>query len=700
MASDRDPERSSVRMDELVSLCARRGFIFQSGELYGGINGFWDYGPLGVELKNNLRDFWWESMVRNPPPGPDGEEFQIVGLDCSIISHPRVWEASGHVGGFNDPMQTCRQCKKLFRADHVWEGLQESEWVKALRTEFPGVTQDFLRPRFPDVTRWFESRGKKLAKGLAIVRNQAAVKPPDVVNELTAAQSRVKAANVELEKALKALAEAKKQSHFDERKTNIERDPKRKNQPMYVPAGALVTNLSVHLEWANENALVWVTTLDHAQPVAGARIAVQDCNGSVIGSGQTDDDGLLRLTGLPDEEHAPRCYKSERFEGFDGLDYRDYYAAKALNELDGGLFVTAQTDNDLSFVHSSWQDGIEPWRFQLPSEDWQAPIAAHTIFDRTLFRAGDTVHMKHVLRRETMSGFGTVAAAQQPTTAIIRHLGSDETYELPLTWDAAGFAEQSWPIPAAAKLGQYDVSLKNGDQQWTSGSFRLEQFRVPLMQATVQVPADPQVGVSNLPVDIAIRYLAGGAAADLPVVLRAQIRDRAAPHPDAFERVTFANGPVKEGVVRESDAREREPAGAQKPGVHQRQELKLDSAGTARGEISNLPAVSTVRELLTEVESHVKSAYLTGWLAWVDRIVHRFRRIDDVVAMWDVDRARDAAWTNAQALWALGGEPPLAGDYLLALDRMVGLASRGLLVPADSWLLELGRRLDLGGRWL
>jgi hypothetical protein len=375
-----------------------------------------------------------------------------------------------------------------------------------------------------------------------------------------------------------------------------------KNQPMYVPAGALVTNLSVHLEWANENALVWVTTLDHAQPVAGARIAVQDCNGSVIGSGQTDDDGLLRLTGLPDEEHAPRCYKSERFEGFDGLDYRDYYAAKALNELDGGLFVTAQTDNDLSFVHSSWQDGIEPWRFQLPSEDWQAPIAAHTIFDRTLFRAGDTVHMKHVLRRETMSGFGTVAAAQQPTTAIIRHLGSDETYELPLTWDAAGFAEQSWPIPAAAKLGQYDVSLKSGDQQWTSGSFRLEQFRVPLMQATVQVPADPQVGVSNLPVDIAIRYLAGGAAADLPVVLRAQIRDRAAPHPDAFERVTFANGPVKEGVVRESDAREREPAGAQKPGVHQRQELKLDSAGTARGEISNLPAVSTVRELLTEVE--------------------------------------------------------------------------------------------------
>jgi Family of unknown function (DUF5995) len=106
-----------------------------------------------------------------------------------------------------------------------------------------------------------------------------------------------------------------------------------------------------------------------------------------------------------------------------------------------------------------------------------------------------------------------------------------------------------------------------------------------------------------------------------------------------------------------------------------------------------------VDALLAQVETRVKSSYLTGWLAWVDRLVHRLHRIDDVLAMWDVSRARDAAWTNAQALWALGGgelgaEPPLAGDYLLALDRMVGLASRGLLIPADSLLLKLGRALS------
>jgi glycyl-tRNA synthetase len=98
-------------MDDVVSLCARRGFIFQSGEIYGGINGFWDYGPLGVELKNNLKAFWWQRMVR------DRED--VEGIDSAIITHPRTWEASGHVANFSDPMVDCRACKKRFRADQL-----------------------------------------------------------------------------------------------------------------------------------------------------------------------------------------------------------------------------------------------------------------------------------------------------------------------------------------------------------------------------------------------------------------------------------------------------------------------------------------------------------------------------------------------------------------------------------------------------
>ncbi|MHC4089746.1 MAG: glycine--tRNA ligase, partial [Planctomycetota bacterium] len=106
-------------MDKIVALCKRRGFIFQSSEIYGGIGGFWDYGPLGTELKRNIKDAWWNDMVRNHPPGPEGREYQMVGLDCSIIMNPKVWEASGHVGGFNDPMVDCRECKVRFRADQL-----------------------------------------------------------------------------------------------------------------------------------------------------------------------------------------------------------------------------------------------------------------------------------------------------------------------------------------------------------------------------------------------------------------------------------------------------------------------------------------------------------------------------------------------------------------------------------------------------
>jgi glycyl-tRNA synthetase len=108
-----------VDMKDLVALCKRRGFVFQSSEIYGGINGFYDYGPLGVELKNNIRDSWWRAMVTTPPLGQDGMPLQIVGLDTAIIQHPKSWEASGHVGGFNDPMVDDKETKKRYRADHV-----------------------------------------------------------------------------------------------------------------------------------------------------------------------------------------------------------------------------------------------------------------------------------------------------------------------------------------------------------------------------------------------------------------------------------------------------------------------------------------------------------------------------------------------------------------------------------------------------
>lgn len=99
-------------MDTIVSLCKRRGFIFPSSEIYGGINGFFDYGPLGVELKKNIRDCWWSDMVRRRD--------DVVGIESSIIMHPKVWEASGHVAGFTDPLVDCKVSKQRYRADQLF----------------------------------------------------------------------------------------------------------------------------------------------------------------------------------------------------------------------------------------------------------------------------------------------------------------------------------------------------------------------------------------------------------------------------------------------------------------------------------------------------------------------------------------------------------------------------------------------------
>ena len=113
-------------MSKLMSLCKRRGFIFQSSEIYGGIGGFWDYGPLGVELKRNLKDTWWRDMVTahddtSTLPGAPAP-YTMVGLDSSIITHPQVWKVVGHYDVFHDMMVDCRTCKARFRADHLQSG--------------------------------------------------------------------------------------------------------------------------------------------------------------------------------------------------------------------------------------------------------------------------------------------------------------------------------------------------------------------------------------------------------------------------------------------------------------------------------------------------------------------------------------------------------------------------------------------------
>jgi glycyl-tRNA synthetase len=119
-----------MEMDKLVSLCKRRGFLFQSSEIYGGLNGFWDYGPLGVELKRNVKEAWWRDMVTGhddlAAPAGAPEAYEMTGLDCTIIMHPQVWKCSGHYDLFHDFMVDCRESKKRYRHDQV-----RGRWVQA-----------------------------------------------------------------------------------------------------------------------------------------------------------------------------------------------------------------------------------------------------------------------------------------------------------------------------------------------------------------------------------------------------------------------------------------------------------------------------------------------------------------------------------------------------------------------------------------
>ena len=122
----------TVTMEKIVNLCKRRGFVFPSSEIYGGFASTWDYGPLGIELKRNIREAWWRSMVTSRE--------NVVGLESAILMHPRVWEASGHIAGFSDPLVDCRVCKRRFRADHI-PAKEDRQCQKGAECDFTDVRQ-------------------------------------------------------------------------------------------------------------------------------------------------------------------------------------------------------------------------------------------------------------------------------------------------------------------------------------------------------------------------------------------------------------------------------------------------------------------------------------------------------------------------------------------------------------------------------
>jgi len=346
----------------------------------------------------------------------------------------------------------------------------------------------------------------------------------------------------------------------------------------YVATGALVTDMAVHFQWGRGRSLAWVTRLADAKPVGGARIVVSDsCSGRLLATAPTDATG--RAT-IGDVLPVP-------------TEYGDCKYGQA------PLMVSARSADDYSFTLTTWSKGIAPGDFSLTMDRGDDRTAWHTIFDRTLFRAGETVHMKHVVRARTDAGFGPAALPKDPTV-VIRHLGSDQTYEIATTLGRDGIGETTWTIPAAAAMGEYAVEIgeRGATERHNAGSFTVEAFRLPTIRARVDGPRKPQVAPTRVDLDLSLAYLAGGAAANAPVKLRTLVQPRTLEVAD-YPQYSFTGDAVVPGIVRLDGSDE---SGAPTPTRARVDPVTLSSGGTARVAIDRLVPVTVPSTLVAEMD--------------------------------------------------------------------------------------------------
>ncbi len=350
-----------------------------------------------------------------------------------------------------------------------------------------------------------------------------------------------------------------------------------KGQVRYVATGALVTDMAVHFLWGRGASLAWVTRLADARPVANAAIAVTNsCTGKLLWQGRSDASGRAAIPDvLPPPESYGDCGYGEP-----------------------PLMISARTADDYSFTLSSWGNGIQAGDFNLPQGWGFDRTAIHTIFDRTLLRTGDTINMKLLVRARTDKGL----AAAVPITAkqlTIRHLGSDATYDIALT-AAGNSATARWTVPRTAALGSYQLELMGADKESrTAGSFEVEEYRLPTVRASVSGPGKPLVAPAQVPVDLALTYLSGGAVAAAPVKLRTIIEPRSVSVP-GYDGWNFDGEDIKPGIV--ALGGDDEPGVARTPLRAEVRPVVLGAKGVARVIVDKLPPVSGPSQLVAEMD--------------------------------------------------------------------------------------------------
>lgn len=349
------------------------------------------------------------------------------------------------------------------------------------------------------------------------------------------------------------------------------------DETRYVATSALVTDLAMHLKWGRESSAVWVTRLSSGEPVAAAEVTVSDyCTGSVLWRGRSDVHGLARIDhSLGEPSSASGC--SWRHP----------------------LMVLARQAQDFSFTVSDWDQGITPYEFGMPVGTDRAIGIYHTVLDRSLFRAGEAVSMKHFIRQHVAAGLALPPPGSGHQVTIT-HQGSGQSYPITAVFDDEGVAASVWKIPPEAKLGDYQVMI----DRHVSAQFKVEEFRLPTMHASVAGPAHPLVAPTQVELDLHVAYLSGGGASGLPVKVRTLVEPQPL-HPQGYPDYQFGGASVKEGVVTEGTG----PADfdfesqAEKETSRTRTiPLTLDANGSARVNVSDLPALDGPGRLLAELE--------------------------------------------------------------------------------------------------
>jgi uncharacterized protein YfaS (alpha-2-macroglobulin family) len=357
----------------------------------------------------------------------------------------------------------------------------------------------------------------------------------------------------------------------------------------YVSTAALVTDLSVHFKWGRERSIVWVTRLSDGKPVPGADVVVTEyCDGSTRWSGRTGEDGIATIATTLGEPH-----------GNDDCRY----------SLSRPLLAVATLGEDMAFTPSFWNEGIEPHAFGLPVGSAYEASVTHTVFDRPLFRAGETVSMKHFIRRRQLDGIGLPAQAAGQRRVEIRHEGSGQSWKFDVAFGPDGTADQAWKIPAEAKLGEYTVyvsdRLENREVRRESGAFKVEQYRLPLMRAIVQGPPRPLARPREVQLDLHVSHLSGGGAGDLPVRLRTTV-EPVQQSVAGYQDYAFGGAPVVTGIQnRPGHAYDFDPEAESPDGPASATRLlplTLDGQGTARVTIGELPAIDAAARLVAELE--------------------------------------------------------------------------------------------------